>query len=40
MLILSPLGDEHMAELKASLRQIIAMHEPPGGIALADLDGA
>lgn len=38
--ILSPLGDKQMAELKASLRQIIAMNEPQGGITLADLDGA
>ena len=38
--ILKPLSVELMADLKASLRQIIAMNEPPGGIALADLDGA
>lgn len=38
--ILRPLGDEHTAELKASLRKIIAMNEPPGGIALTDPDEA
>ncbi|MEI7783357.1 MAG: MarR family winged helix-turn-helix transcriptional regulator [Betaproteobacteria bacterium] len=38
--ILQPLGGELTVELKASLRQIIAMNEPPGGIALADLKDA
>ncbi|MEY4711343.1 MAG: hypothetical protein RIS88_793 [Pseudomonadota bacterium] len=34
--MLQPLGHPHAAQLKASLRQIIALNEPPGGIALGD----
>ncbi|MEY4653902.1 MAG: hypothetical protein RI884_2483 [Pseudomonadota bacterium] len=36
--MLQPLGRQHATEIKASLRQIIAMHEPPGGMSLAGLD--
>ena len=36
--MLQPLGRQHAAELKASLRQIIALNEPPGGMTLADPD--
>lgn len=34
--VLTPLGQAHADSLKASLRQIIALHEPEGGIALVD----
>ncbi len=34
--MLKPLGREHALSLKASLRQMIALHEPVGGIALVD----
>lgn len=38
--MLRPLGPEHAAKLKASLRQIIALNEPPGGIGLDQPDTA
>ncbi len=34
--VLKPLGGEHAAALKASLRQIITLHEPAGGSVLGD----
>ena len=36
--VMQPLGLEQAATLKATLRQLIAQHEPLGGIALHDIE--